>query len=227
MKLHIRKKNGLTLTELIVACVLIGIVMIGVVSFSLTIKQIQGSSSKLAILKMQTIAAVKEMSRDASMAIGDQNDPGVVVDTLNTPPQFISFRHDLSRTPETYTDDTWSIYMFNGNTIAGLDANSLYKCTHADDPLTPETAPFDPFVLTEAGVDCGDPDTFTNTSILLNNIDYVAGVQDGISANFVTANQLYTDFTVNVIYIPGQTFHRADNPIYSVNSKVIPLAHSW
>jgi len=123
-----RQQKGLTLTELLVASVMIGIVMMGVAAFAISIKQFQGSTNKVAFLTMQGKKTMALMVNDAMQAIGDNedcgktNDAGADVDCgwgvryySNSTRQSICFRHDRAETPNDYTDDDWICYMHDGS----------------------------------------------------------------------------------------------------------------
>ncbi|MCK5178564.1 MAG: prepilin-type N-terminal cleavage/methylation domain-containing protein, partial [Candidatus Omnitrophica bacterium] len=65
-------KKGITLTELIVASILIGIVMIGVAAFSASIEQLHTSTNRSTILTMKTTATMNHITRAAYLAVGDE-----------------------------------------------------------------------------------------------------------------------------------------------------------
>ncbi|MBI5415356.1 MAG: prepilin-type N-terminal cleavage/methylation domain-containing protein, partial [Candidatus Omnitrophica bacterium] len=69
-------KNGLTLTELLVATILMGIVMAGVASFSLVVKQAGETTSSGTVLAIQTAAAMHYIKEDALSAVGDNSNRG-------------------------------------------------------------------------------------------------------------------------------------------------------
>jgi len=121
--MNISQKKALTLTELIVVSLLIGIVMIGIVSFSASMKQMQVSTNRETILAMQTTAAMTHITTNAALAIGFSGDPGIFTNNSATR-EWISFRQDRNQTPDDYMDDTWTIYF-----IRKLPApNRFYYC---------------------------------------------------------------------------------------------------
>ena len=69
-------QKGLTLTELLVATILIGIVMTGVSAFSVFVKQARDSTGSGTILAVQTATAMHYMVQDANKAVGDSSDRG-------------------------------------------------------------------------------------------------------------------------------------------------------
>ena len=71
-------KTGLTLTELVVASVLIGIVMLGIASFDYAIKNIQDSTNRSAVLGMQAQPAMYEIVKAARTSTGYNGDSGIL-----------------------------------------------------------------------------------------------------------------------------------------------------
>lgn len=108
-------KKGVTFVELLVSTILVGIVMLGVVSFSMTIKNLQESSNTFGNTSMELMAAVRLLSRDIMLAVGDESDRGIVT-YQNGTKQNICFRLDknIPVTPGDYSDDTWNCY-YHGN----------------------------------------------------------------------------------------------------------------
>jgi len=111
IKMRINNKIALTLVELLLATALTGIIMLGIVGFSIAIKGFQESGSKAMILTMKINAAMSNIAKDAYFAVGDTTNSGVRTyqDGLA---QSICFRQDRNNpvTPEVYTDDTWVCY---------------------------------------------------------------------------------------------------------------------
>ncbi|MFT7538659.1 MAG: prepilin-type N-terminal cleavage/methylation domain-containing protein [Lysobacterales bacterium] len=113
---HILKSNkGVTLTELIISSVLIGIIMLGVMSFSFALKRIEESTSTGASFDSTTAGFLSMFSRDVEKATGDSSNHGIITNTTGIN-NVICFRHDLIPTPpdlptpHDYTDDEWVCY---------------------------------------------------------------------------------------------------------------------
>lgn len=141
--------SGITLTELLVASVLVGIVMLGVAGFSVSIKQMQASTNQTTVLAMRARAALARMVKDASLAVGDNENCGTEgLGSGNVdcglgirwvpigPPPAICFRHDRSGTPDNYVDDSWVCYTLRGSYDLSrcdgmLKANITSNCTGA------------------------------------------------------------------------------------------------
>ena len=112
--MNFNKLDGITLTELIVASAVIGIIMVGVVSVDYAIKKSKQSISAQTILTMQTGGVMLDISKNIALATGDRNDIGVV-DNPN-----VCARQDQNalQTPDDYTDDTWVCYDLSGTTLS-------------------------------------------------------------------------------------------------------------
>lgn len=189
-------QKGLTLTELLVATILIGIVMTGVAAFSVFIKQARDSTGKGTILAVQTATAMHYLAEDANKAVGDSSARGVAF----TSPESICFRHDVSD-PAVYTDDIWACYWYN----AASDA--LWKCASLGAPA----ASFG---------DCNPG----GAAIKLVTLDPAAAqyfsVVDDADGRFA-----YVDITLNTIADPGPAASTIANPTYQLFTRVSPPAH--
>jgi hypothetical protein len=108
LKLRVHINDGVTLTELLVSSMLIGIVMIGVISFSTIFDQMQETDSMASLLSTQASFMMGEMKRDAMLAVGDNLNRGIAVQDLVSD-KGICFRHDTNN-PAVYTDDRWVCY---------------------------------------------------------------------------------------------------------------------
>ena len=197
------KISGMTFTELVVACVLMGIIMVGIAGFSLAVRTVQDSASKTTILSIQTSAAIKHIARYSSLATGENSDPGYYKDTANPYPS-TGFRIDVNSTPTDYADDLWVIYQ-----TSQANPNQLVTCTRppaAGLPPTPNTD--GPCTSTEA------------TYIVLLNT--VINFNNSIVAN---QNELYFIINLTTRYNPSAAMHPIDNPEYTLSTYVVPLAH--
>ena len=100
-------KKGMTLTELMVSTMLVGIVMLGAISANYAILKSRREATDSASLAMQTSAIILNITRNASNAVGDANNPGMVMVTIGSD---FCFRQDIPVTPGDYADDTWKCY---------------------------------------------------------------------------------------------------------------------
>ena len=205
-KIHTSIKKGITLTELLVASILIGIVMIGVASFSVSIQQLQNSTNRSTILAMKTTAAMNRLTRDAYLAVGDETNRGIV-NKLIPPRESVCFRHDTND-PSSYADDTWTCYFFE----SALDKRRLSLC---------------PVPTAEADVppnNTGKCDGTGQRSLLLTlnpaqgNFHQIIEDSDGRLESI--------EITLSAIYDPTLAPHPITNPTYTATTQVSPPGHS-
>ena len=192
-------QKGLTLTELLVATILIGIVMTGVSAFSVFVKQTRDSTGKGTILAVQTATAMHYLAADANKAVGDSGNRGVVSGGPS-----ICFRHDTNN-PASYTDDTWACYWYY-NVF-----NALWKCVDRN-----EGATIPPTDFTDCQTGTGEVKLVTLDPAATN---YFAVVDDA-NGRFD-----YVDITLNTIANPAQAASTIANPTYKLFTRVSPPAH--
>jgi type II secretory pathway pseudopilin PulG len=115
------RKNAMTLTELIIASVLMGIMMVGLVSVDLAVRNSRATATADTAVAIQTQAAMLRITNDAMKAVGNSSNPGV-----SSAAGFLCFRHDTDNDPNTFSGDTWVCY--------DKDENDIDRCT----PSVPE-----------------------------------------------------------------------------------------
>lgn len=199
--MNVRTQSALTLTELLVSTILIGIVMTGVAAFSLFVKQARDSTSEGTILAVQTATAMHYMVEDANKAVGDSGARGVV---NSVGQESICFRHDAND-PTSYADDTWACYWYD----AASDA--LWKCATR---TAVAGAPPVNFADCQAGT--GEVRLVTLDP---EAPDYFEVVNDA------NGRFQYVDITINTIADPGQAASTIANPTQRLFTRVSPPAH--
>ncbi|MCA9398688.1 MAG: prepilin-type N-terminal cleavage/methylation domain-containing protein [Candidatus Omnitrophica bacterium] len=126
-------KNGLTLTELLVASIMIAIVMVGVASFGSSITGMQASSGRAGLVGLSTVSALAQLRADIESAVGDSSSMGVVSGKSEANGQLCLRQEGGSpATPDDYTDDTWVCYTHvNSYDIFRCDglASAVTDCT--------------------------------------------------------------------------------------------------
>lgn len=134
MKLNTNK--ALTLTELLISTVIIGIIMSGIITFSTSARKMQSASSKTRYTDIKLAAAMTALKKDASLATGDSTSAGIL--TNSGAFETICFRQDASSTPGDYSDDIWSCWMSSTSDIlrrcydpVTLPPTSVAECTAA------------------------------------------------------------------------------------------------
>ncbi|HBR15475.1 MAG TPA: hypothetical protein DD723_08035 [Candidatus Omnitrophica bacterium] len=123
----IKNRTGLTLTELLVASVLMIVISIGVISVNLGINRLTNQNSVSTRMATELEAAMLAITKDASLAVGDATNFGIwtnqPVPSLN---KDICFRQDVLNTSGNYSDDTYVCYSEIGRTI--------YRCANIASP---------------------------------------------------------------------------------------------
>jgi len=204
LKKFLFTKQGLTLTELLVASTLMGIVMIGVASYSLNTKQLHSSGGMANILAIRMTAIMKMIEEDAIMAIGDTTAySGSSGSGIRTRPpgggsrRKICFRHDVNKTPDRYNDDEWMCYCIR----------------RTGPPILRQWPDGQP-----NGNSCPDNND-TRQLITLNDRDFFNVVPNHDSPEYV-------DITLDACYDPTVACHPIDNPQKIITTRVVPASHS-
>jgi len=210
-KITLKKdRSGITLIELIVGCMLMGIVMVGVVAFSLSLQQMQEAQDKKTLLALRTEAVVKHFERTASRIIGDFDDPGVAYEGAGyTISSWVSLRTDEDETPGDYTDDLWTVYK-----VWGVDDQFLGVCKQYADP--------DPSTGT-----CGNLPPI-NYQILTNNL------VRGESFLAFGPTTIYPSLYLNHVWLkivtrwnPKLPSNDITNPSYRLEIRIYSPSHSF
>ena len=97
--------RGVTLTELLVAMVLVSFIMMGVFSANTAIQFMDKTQTAKVTLLMQAQAIVDVITLDARNAIGSRNDAGVRVGT-----DYVCFRNTLATAAYPDTSPSWKCY---------------------------------------------------------------------------------------------------------------------
>lgn len=126
-----RKNIGLTLVELVISSLLISIIMLGIVSFNSSFKQIQSNNINDNTSGFAANVAMNYLRNDITNAVGNYPaDTGI--ETRITPNTYMCLRQPLSSgpTPMTFSNNPWVCYFFDST------SSSLARCN-----LTPGSNP--------------------------------------------------------------------------------------
>jgi prepilin-type N-terminal cleavage/methylation domain-containing protein len=118
---YLSTHRGLTLVELLIASILVGIVMAGALSVDYAVRSLQKNDAKHHTLTSRTSAAMLQMTRDAMKTVGDINDEGISSVTCGSECG-ICFRQDTDSDPNSYANDTWVCYGHGAS-------NQLVRCS--------------------------------------------------------------------------------------------------
>ncbi len=216
------KISALSLTELLVATVLIGIIMLGIVSFSFTIKQVQDSTRKSVILSSKLATAMGYLRKDAYNAIGyfsglntpnDDWTSGVMYPLASS--NSICFSRDRYKTPNNYDDDAWRCYHAHVSSVSPKDY-ILWRCPEQARVPNP----------TSAQGQCADG--IPNMLTPLHGAEALAYIHGPESLPFYTIHRQangklqYIDFKLKSRASNRDTAHPITNPEYELNTRVNP-----
>lgn len=192
----------MSLTELLVATILIGIVMVGVASFSSVVKQLQSTTDRSTILHLKTSAAMSFIRKDALLATGDPSSPGIEPYNNGTV-RSICFRQDVND-PTSYAEDIWVCYGYGGT------MDKLKRCYDVPPANVPVQNEADCNAAAETGgyVDyhLSDPDFFT----VVNDAD---------------GRLQYIQITLAAVYDETAPAHPVTNPEYVLTAQISPPHH--
>ncbi len=183
------------------AGILIGIVMIGVISVSFAIKKMQDTTNKAALLAMRATSVVTHMTKNVAMAVGYQDDPGIIVGASSIK-QWVSIRQEYGGDLGSFADDLWVIYHYG--------KPNLYFCT--------QTVEDGGGVPNFSGNCSEDQSEFMSANVL--NAEFTL-------YNDSEKYEFYLEIKLKTIYDPQQQEHPVDNPSFNVDSRMSPAGHSW
>lgn len=203
-----KRIEGMTLTELLVASTMIGILMVGTVSFSFAINRLQKSTSRSTKLAMKMKVAMAEISQDAMLAVGNAADRGVYAWTNNKDANSICFRQDIPDTPWNYTDDVWVCYFHN-------DSFDIQRCSGTTHSFPP--------ACTMRSQCCADVPLSKQTQLLsiAASVSEYAEIVNDINGRFE-----YIKLNLTSRYDKNSPIHPITNPQYTLTTRVSPLGHS-
>lgn len=132
--MNFSKENSVTLTELMVATVIVGVIMLGVTGIDIALRSSHLGTTRTGLVAMRTAAIMSHMAKTIRQATGfgdgaDVNDdPGILVNfppgfpvSLIQPPPPVSplwIRIDDHPVPTPdFNDDSWFCYDYSGNTL--------------------------------------------------------------------------------------------------------------
>lgn len=106
--------SGLTLAELMIAVVLVGMIVLAIISLDVSSRRFLASSYFEVLVQNRIGPIVELMVKDISRAIGTKDDPGIELSGTTA----IKIRHiDSGLNYADYSGDTWTAYRFSANKI--------------------------------------------------------------------------------------------------------------
>ncbi|MFH1359584.1 MAG: prepilin-type N-terminal cleavage/methylation domain-containing protein [Candidatus Omnitrophota bacterium] len=201
----IRNPHGMTLTELLIASVLIGIVAIGAISMDIAVRQMREGSSRNAILAMRTSVVMMDIAKHAQQATGDLSAWGLA-DLSSAAESTLCMRFDDPTlplpTPGDYADDVARCYT---RFQPPLVDNNIHYCEFNNWALINDCLGADPVIGQATNFNFQLPDP--------------------------GAGDLYLQVTITDCFRPDLTGDLAcgapSNPEYTLTSRISPAAHSF
>ncbi len=200
-----RSSRGMTLTELMVSVILVGLIMLGIASVDFATKQSQQTTTRSGLVAMQTGAMMLDIVKNVSMATGTFSNPGIRSSQVPTshpcyaPLLDLCVRRDINssgvnnNTPTDFSDDNWVCYR-----RVAIN-NSLYTCIRA------------------GFGECLATDRYLGGSTSIN-----------VTIPIDPSTQIfYVSIALRNRYIPGNALDPFNNPEYYVETRVYPGYHSW
>lgn len=215
-------RKALTLTELLVSSVLMGVVMVGIAGYSATLKRMFDTSDKQTILAMQAATVIGHIERNVVMSSGylKTGEPNFsYVQFLGNPQDYWSFRTDPNNTPMQENDDTWAIIFRD---VAGPDQYDLYAC----------------FQGVGVGPGLGPNPDNGNTPCGANRIRLVTNRLQSITMNRVinaspSVLDMYVDVDMTISQNPTCVAPTVgcddpfDDPAFRMTTRIPMTSHSW
>jgi len=183
------KKTAVTLVELIISLVLLGIIVLGAIAFSIATTEFLGSSEKKSEILNDMTFLLDHIQKHVLYGIGDETNSGTLVANNNTMAVFVqtsasSFRVRIRQdipdtlphaqftytsavrnlTPWDYSDDRFIVYEFNPTNTAYLGIPARSVTVRACQVTTPMVAA----QLDPTGTDCTAPEVLTDKLVLDN-----------------------------------------------------------
>ena len=219
LPLKIKKESGLTLTELIITTILIAVVMVGIASMDVALRQSEKGTTRNALAAMRTNNLMFHIRKNLELATGDANNPGAICadstgvicnpatgacSCIAAANLWIRIENPVipvaARTIN-YNDDLWVMYRYN--------ANSLFFCSQVT-----------------AG--SNNPTTITNCPVgaLEENLGPLVSFDVNPVLNRA-AQEFYTEITLRNRIDPAHPADTFDNPEQVLTAKVLPLLSSF
>ena len=217
MKNFYQDKIAVTLTELLVATILMGIVMLGIVSVDFAIRQMSKKTSSTALLRMYTSSLMQEMAGNAALITGDPTNPGFLFFPPGNPTRFY-LRQDINaatglpnNTPQNTSDDGWICY---DQSQGGANAINIYKCRFSS-PVSTNNDCFNAAAFGRIIIGT----TVDNPPSQRLNMQFLPD-------NNVPTQKYYLEISLTNRKYPSSAAS-ATNPEVSISTRVDLMSHSW
>jgi Tfp pilus assembly protein PilW len=207
-------RSGLSLAELLVASILVGIVMLGVIGFNFAITTMQNTSSGASVSAVRAAGAMALLRRDIEKAIGDPDNPGIlpraIVDDF-----MLAIRQENASTPTPgdYTDDQWVCWHHGVS-------STLRRCVNPPVFLAGRPNPDPDFSVRDCMTGGGTMAQYCTEITTLSEADYYNVVRNG------DGQIEYVELSVSVRPDKDSSADPLNNPETTLTTRVNPTMHS-
>ena len=197
--------SGLTLTELLITTVIVGVMMLGIVGAQMALQQSERGATRQALVSMRLSAMMTDISKNASLAIGNSFQPGIVINRTG-----FCFRQDRGAplgTPADFTDDKWVCYTRIGTNLYKCESNLSSRCEgEGEDQILGA-------VTTRTFTEFATPPTTTLPRLVIDET--------------VSNQKMFFEFTLETRYDPSKPYDYLNNPQLQMTTRVVPEGYSF
>jgi len=204
-------RSGMTLMELLITSVLVGIVTVGLIAAEQVVRMSRQSSARDNLVSTQMQAMMLALTTDISKTTGDYASTGIYLEDNPIPTVYLKsacFRYPYGDV-NTYSDDRWSCWTFD------MDSGILLSCSNLNAPVSDCTA--------SPGVQ--DWSSIKYTKLAISVIDN--------TGNYIPSTGLVTNSSVAYIrvriitrYDTNKDADPISNPDYKLESNISPVGLS-
>lgn len=212
MKLKCPANTAMTLTELIIASVLVGIVTLGLIAAEQAIRMSRQSSHRDAQISAQLQSAMLRLNHEASATVGDATDSGIYQYSSGNN-RTICFRQ-AAGDANVYTDDVWNCWW------ADVSTGALASCGPLANPLTTCAG--------QAGLINWVTLKFEGTyTTFYSVIDDAQAVITPANPWYIRNKKIsYIQLDLRSRFNPAANAHPIENPSYILNARISPTGLS-
>ena len=186
-------KTAMTLSELLVATAVVGIILLGIISVDYALRSTRQNAARGSVLATKVATALTQMANDALLTTGDITNTGVNYDN---PPagnaRHICFRYDKTD-PNSYTDDRWACYEHSAAD------NKVNRCEELLNPIVTNCTGFSPRMI----IELSQVEFYTVSTDVNNRIQYI-------------------EFTIKARDNPAYAVNPLSNPEYELTTRISP-----
>jgi Tfp pilus assembly protein PilV len=205
--------TAMTLAELIIASILVGIVTLGLIAAEQAVRMSRQSSHRDAQISAQLQSAMIKLNRDASSTVGDATDTGIYQYSSGND-RTICFRQ-AAGDANIYTDDVWNCWWTN------TSSRILASCGPLANPLTTCAGQASLFNWVTLTLDATTYTTFYSV------IDNTQAVITPLAPWYILNKKIsYIQLDLRSRFNPAANVNPIENPDYALNARISPTGLS-